>query len=102
MKNLLITTDSYFPKHDGVTVFLKNIVPRISPEFDITIIAPNFQNKEMEQIGKAKIIGLDVSRKIRLAGYPSIKLSRKNRKIIKKQVKEADKNWAQDTAPIGA
>ncbi len=102
MKKLLIATDTYPPKKDGVVVFLKKIIPRLSPEFEITIIAPNFKNKKMKQIGRAKLIGLEVSDRIKLVSYPSIRFSGKNRKRIKEAVKEADVVWAQDPAAIGA
>lgn len=42
MKKLVIATDNYAPRWDGISRFLSEIVPRLSDKFDITIIAPDY------------------------------------------------------------
>ena len=42
MKKLLITTDNFLPRIDGVSIFLSKIIPELAKKFDITIIAPNY------------------------------------------------------------
>ncbi|MFC1801699.1 glycosyltransferase [Nanoarchaeota archaeon] len=101
-KKLLIAADTYFPKKDGVVRFLKEVVPRLQKQFKVTLIVPNFEGKKIEVKGtNVKIIKLPVSKYFSLSGYPSIKVSRKNKKTIKDEVKEADVVFAQDLAMIG-
>ena len=98
-KNLLIATDTYYPKKDGLVIFLEKIIP-ILRNVNITIIAPRFEPGE-KPIARSKLITLKTSKKIGVSDYPSIKFSRKNYKKIKKAVKEADLVFIQDLALIG-
>lgn len=101
VKKLLIAADTYFPKKDGVVRFIKEIVPRLKEDFQITLIVPNFEGKKIEiKNNKTTIVKLPVSR-LSLTGYQPVKFSRKNRKIIRQKVKEADYVFVQDLAGIG-
>ncbi|MBW2977760.1 glycosyltransferase family 4 protein, partial [Candidatus Woesearchaeota archaeon] len=101
MTKLLIATDTYFPKRDGVVVFLNKIIPKLTDKFEITILAPAYE-EEIITISNTKIIGLPVSKRFKLADYHSIQLSSKNINRIKQAVKEADIVWSQDIVTIGA
>ena len=100
-KRLLIATDSYYPKRDGVVKFLGKVIPTLTAKYEITILAPQFESKT-RPIENTKIICLEVSKKFKLVDYPSIKLNIKNIKQIKNAVKEADIIFAQDIALVGA
>jgi glycosyltransferase involved in cell wall biosynthesis len=100
MTKLLIAADTYYPKKDGVIVFLEKIIPALSKHLEVTIIAPRFESGE-KPIGESKLITLETSKRLKLADYPSIKFSKQNRNKIKKAVKEADLIFAQDLALIG-
>src|SRR3989338_9882834 len=41
-KKLLIATDSFLPRWDGITRFLTEIIPRLKDNYEITVIAPEF------------------------------------------------------------
>ncbi|MFH0875217.1 MAG: glycosyltransferase family 4 protein [archaeon] len=41
-KKLLIPTDTFLPKLDGSTSFVKNIIPRLAEYYDITVACPDF------------------------------------------------------------
>lgn len=99
-KKLLIAVDTYFPKKDGVTIFLKKIIPRLKESFDITIVAPAFA-EYVKPIKGTALITLPTSKIIKVADYNSIKWSISNAIKIKKQVKEADIIWTQDLALTG-
>ena len=45
---LLIAADTYIPKKDGVVRFLKETVTRLSHDFNITLIVPNFEKRKIE------------------------------------------------------
>ena len=99
-KKLLIVTDTYFPKKDGVIIFLKKIIPSIE-NFEITVLAPRFDENQ-KPIKNSELVTLPVSNKFKLAGYPSIKFSGENLRKIKKLVKETDVLFVQDVGPLGA
>ena len=101
-KKLLITTDTYYPKKDGVMVFLEKVVPSLTEDYDVTIAAPVFSRKAIKTIGNSRVVGFPVSEKMKMAGYRSVKISRKNRKKLKQLVKETDIIWSQDLAFLGA
>lgn len=42
MKKLLIATDGLLPRWDGISSFLNHIIPRLSEEYETTVIGPNF------------------------------------------------------------
>ena len=51
MKKLLIATDNFLPRWDGIARFLNEIIPRLSEDFDITVVSPNFGKiPEMEGV----------------------------------------------------
>jgi glycosyltransferase involved in cell wall biosynthesis len=96
MKKLLIPTDGFLPRWDGISSFINEMLPRIENDYDITVIAPNLG--ELKQKYKANIIRFKTSR-IRLADnyYPSkVKPS-----VMSKEVKKADVVWVQCLGPIG-
>jgi len=101
MTKLLIATDTYFPKRDGVVIFLSKIIPKLVDKFDITILAPAYK-ENIVTIANTQIIGLPLSKTIKLADYQSLQLTSKNLGKIKQAVKETDIVWSQDLAPIGA
>jgi glycosyltransferase involved in cell wall biosynthesis len=42
MKKLLIVSDTYAPRIDGITSFLLEIIPRLKSNFDVKVLAPDF------------------------------------------------------------
>lgn len=100
---LLIAADTYHPKKDGVVRFLKEILPRLSKHFHLTLIVPNFEHKKIEtKKGLITTIKLPVSKIIKITGYQAVKYTFKNKQAIRKQVQEADYVFVQDLGPIGS
>ncbi|MCP3682445.1 MAG: glycosyltransferase family 4 protein [bacterium] len=97
MKKLLIATDSFLPRWDGIGRFLNEVIPRLSKEYEIEILAPEFEGKHIEY-ENVKITRFKAG-KLRFADfYPSLPSYRK----IKSCVKEADVVWTHTIGPIGA
>ncbi len=96
MKKLLIATDSFLPRWDGIARFLNEIIPNLPDEYDITVIAPKFNGK-LTGFKNINIIRIPLSR-LHVADYTPAKFS--IRKIIK-AVREADIVWTQTIGPIG-
>ncbi|MDD5650133.1 MAG: glycosyltransferase family 4 protein [Candidatus Nanoarchaeia archaeon] len=96
MKNkILVATDSFLPKIDGVSMFLTRVLPKLANYYDITLLCPGFPGKIKEFKG-IKIIRTKVSR-IKIANY---NIPKPKNKQIKKLVEEADLVWLQDIGPV--
>ena len=90
---LLITTDDYLPRWDGIARFLNELLPRIT-NCEITVIAPDFgivraKDYELIQIPLQKHS---------ISDYTPAKYARK---IIDEQVKKADIIFNQSLGTIG-
>jgi len=95
-KKILITTDCYLPRWDGVARFLSELIPKIKDQFDITVIAPRFEGKphKIEGIKTIKLPILPIR-------FGDIYFSFKT-KEIPNHVAEADLVFNQTIGPIGA
>ena len=47
-QKLLITTDSFLPRIDGVARFLMEMIPLLSEHFTITVVAPDFPGQKVQ------------------------------------------------------
>ncbi|OIO65352.1 hypothetical protein COY28_05115 [Candidatus Woesearchaeota archaeon CG_4_10_14_0_2_um_filter_57_5] len=95
MKRLLIATDHFLPRWDGISRFLSSIIPSLVKHFEITVIAPDFGPLP-------KDFGVTMVR------FPHWRLSinafqpaTANRKILAEQVRRADAVFIQAMGPIG-
>ncbi|HII71157.1 TPA: glycosyltransferase family 4 protein [Candidatus Woesearchaeota archaeon] len=97
MKRLLIATDSFLPRWDGIARFMYEMIPRLSEKFEITVVAPAYPGKKPEfdnvYIVRFPIRGWKVA---------DINPSKVKRGQLKKLVKRADVVWTQSIGPIGA
>ena len=95
-KKLLITTDCFLPRWDGIARFLAELIPHLKRDYEITVLAPDFEGQNI------KIPGVEIKR-IPLIGfqwgdYPPAKFRPWR---IKKLVKEADIVFNQSIGSIG-
>jgi len=95
-KKLLIATDSFLPRWDGIARFLLEIIPSLKDDFEVTIIAPNFPG-EMKNLKDVNIVRVPLSF-IRAGDFVFSKLKFR---LIKKVVKENDIVWSNTIGPIG-
>ena len=96
--NILIVSETYQPKTDGVRIFVDEFIKRVSKkDKNITLIAPKF-GKKRHNISEHL---LEVNYKKELFNYNPIKLNRKNIKTIKNQVKNSNLIFIQGPGPIG-
>lgn len=96
-KKLLIATDSYLPRWDGVARFLSEIIPELHNCFDITVLAPKYRGKYFIS-KKIHEIRLPL-RKMLIGDYTPPQTDKKK---IALAVKNADLVWTQTIGPIGA
>ena len=97
MKKIVIASDTYLPKIDGVTIFFKNVIPKLSKNFSIIMIVPAYK-KRIPEIDNIKLIKNKVSRILKIASYshPWPRLL-----AIKKAVKNCDLVWVHSIGPLG-
>ncbi|MDD5132878.1 MAG: glycosyltransferase [Candidatus Nanoarchaeia archaeon] len=97
-KRVLIASDTFLPKIDGVSIFLSKVIPDLSKYFKITLIVPNYKNKlKFKSIKNVEIVRTKIS-SLQIANY-NVPLPK--RKIIKNLVKNSDIVWIQSIGPIG-
>ena len=98
-KKILIAADTYFPKGDGVLMFIKEFIKRAENDFDIHLLVPKYSQKK--SFKSIKTTFLELSKRSRAFTYEPISIKRENRKKIKKAVKEADIVFVQELGPVG-
>ena len=54
-KKLVIATDNFLPRWDGISRFLSEIVPRLAKKYNITIIAPDYGKTNSKDFKIVKI-----------------------------------------------
>lgn len=94
---LVIVSDTYFPMKDGVLTYLRSVVPLLSGEYHITLVAPKLKGgKGMTFKGIETVLLRPLP--IELASYriavPSLGLAR--------AIRRADLVLVNDLAPLGA
>lgn len=95
-KKLVILTDNYLPRRDGVVRFLTEILPRLEKYFEITVICPD--HKELQEQKNIQLVRIPQSKKyvgdFYLPKFKPIKIA--------KQVIKSDIVFSQTIGPIGA
>ncbi len=92
---IIITTDSFLPRWDGVARFLNNIIKDLTKEFEVTVIAPDFGIIEQKQ--EYHLIRIPLRKK----RYGDIRFAKLKYWLIKKEIKKADLVFNQTIGPIG-
>ncbi len=96
-EKLLIATDCFLPRWDGIARFLSELIPKLSRDYKITVIAPKFKGKTFSYPG-VKIIRIKTYN-FQVGDYSPPKIKTK---LIKKEVLKHDIIFAQTVGPIGA
>ena len=95
-KRLLIATDNFLPRWDGISRFLSEIIPRLTEHYEITVVAPDFGTYEDPNI---TIIKIPLSKFLKVGDFNIPKFKTK---IIRKAVKNSDIVFSQTIGPIGS
>lgn len=93
---LVIASDTYLPRRDGITRFLEEVIPRLQKNFDITVIAPDFKDKNVNTPG-VTFVRIPFSR----VSFGDFKTARFKPLKIAKTIKNADIVFSQGIGPIG-
>jgi glycosyltransferase involved in cell wall biosynthesis len=96
MKKLVIASDCFLPRWDGVTRFLLEILPRLKKDFHITILAPDFPGQ------KINVKGIELIRfPVMKQEMGDIHFAKFQYKKVKSYIAEADIVFSQTIGPIG-
>jgi len=94
-KKLVIATDNFLPRWDGIARFLSEMIPRLHQHYDITVIAPDLGTYEDPHI---KLVKIPLMKILKVGDFP---IPAFKRKIIGNVVKDADIIFSQTIGPIG-
>lgn len=95
-KKLLILTDNYLPRRDGVVTFLREILPRLKLLFDITLVCPD--HVDLKESKNITLVRIPTSKKYVADFYlPKFRPFKIAKAIIK-----TDIVFSQTIGPIGA
>jgi len=93
-RHLLITTDNFLPRWDGISRFLSEIIPRLQSKYEITVLCPDFGYVVMEGVTIEHIPLMGRS-------YGDYTPARYAYKRVKQLVQQADIVFNQALGPIG-
>jgi len=95
-KKLLIATDCFIPRWDGIARFLIEIIPSLQKKYDITVIAPDFSG-DFRKIDGVRIVRIPLM-KWKVGDFEVPKFAKET---IKVEVEKADIIWTQTIASVG-
>jgi len=95
MMKLLIVSDSFLPRWDGVARFLYELIPRINDSFDITVVAPMFMGKGIA-FKNVKVMRAPLTR-LKAGDYQIPKASLG---LISKAISQSDIVWTNTLGPL--
>ena len=96
---LVVVADTYYPKVDGVLIFMEEFLRRAHHDFDLRLLVPAFSKEK--KIDSLKITFLDVYYKMKMFTYEGIKINVKNIRKIKEAVYDANTIFIQELGPVG-
>ncbi len=98
-KTMLIASDCFLPRWDGVSRFLSEIIPKLEEDYNIVLLVPGFGtiNRKKYGLDKIKIIKIPTI-KIK---FGDIYFAKPELKKIKKAISESDIVFTQTIGPIG-
>ncbi len=94
---LLIITDNFLPRWDGIARFLVEVLPKLSESYDISVLAPDFPGASAS-FPFVTIVRFGIS-PVDINGFP---VAYPSYKKMAAYIKEADIVWVQTIAPLCA
>ena len=95
MKKLLIASDCYLPRWDGVVRFLLEVVPQLAHEYEVTLVVPDFgASRPVENV---RLVQFPLIRIM----FGDIEFTGLNYRAIRQLAAEADLVFSQTIGPIG-
>lgn len=105
MKKILIVSDSFYPRWDGISKFLINIIPRLKKKYEISILVPDFKHlKSDKQRGIEKVLeGVKIYyQRVSKKEYNGYSMSIPNIVTIIRAIRESDFVFVQTIGALGS
>lgn len=96
---LLLAADTYYPKVDGVLIFMEEFLKRAQQKFSLSVLVPRFST--IRKFRNVPTTFLELSPYWKMFTYNSIRFSRTNRRKIDRTVQESDIVFIQELGPLG-
>ncbi len=93
-RRLLIATDNFLPRWDGISRFLSEILPRLRDTYDITVVAPDYGPAVIEGV---RIVRVPLARN-KYGDYRPAKFAYR---YVRSLVRSSDIVFTQALGPIG-
>lgn len=93
---VVITTDCFLPRWDGISRFLQLLLPKLAKDMEVTVFAPAFPG-EFPFFENVRIIRFPLVR----WQVGDIYFSKPDKRLMKDAIKEADVVFNQTLGPIG-
>lgn len=94
--SLVIVTDNFVPRRDGIVRFLEEIIPRLNQHFSITVIAPDYKHKNVD-LPNIKTVRIPLSKRV-VGDFRPAKIRPWR---MYRTLKKADLVFTQTIGPIG-
>jgi len=92
---LVIATDNFLPRWDGIARFLAELIPRLLDEYDVTVISPDYGVTDLDLRIRRILIPL-VDKE-----YGDYIPAQWRPKMVRKAIEEADIVFCQTIGPVG-
>ena len=94
-KKLVIATDNFLPRWDGIARFLSEMIPRLHKHYEIIVIAPDYGTYEDPHI---KLVKIPLMKFFKVGDFP---IAAFKSRIIGNVIKDADIVFSQTLGPVG-
>jgi len=96
-RKLLIATDNFLPRWDGIARFLWEVIPSLMDEYEITVVAPRHKG-EVANLPEIRMVWIGLL-PFRIGDFIPARFAWKT---ISQEVDNADLVWIQTIGPIGS
>jgi glycosyltransferase involved in cell wall biosynthesis len=97
MKKLVIATDNFYPRVDGIARFLAEIIPRLMDEYKITVIAPAYHDAQTKDVDSITVVRIPLTK----YHFGDFQPAQFKPRVIREHIKDADIVFTQTIGPIG-
>lgn len=93
-RRLIITTDNFLPRWDGISRFLSEMIPRLRQDYDVVVVAPAYGEVAIDGV---EVVQIPLARR-RFGDYTPARLAYSR---VAREVRRADIVFNQALGPIG-
>ncbi len=97
MKKLVVVTDSFLPRWDGVTRFLSEVLPALAEQWSITILAPDIKSISKVAVTNIKVVRFPTF----FFSVNDFPIAKPTKKKMLPYIKEADLVFVQSLSTLG-